>query len=81
MQRAAAAATVIGNGFGMRRRSAKTCGMEWDSDMRLFPPRGTLSGGGGCSESNVLAIIDALFIFPPPPVFDAPRRQSLLTKT
>ena len=46
-----------------------------------LPPRGTLSGGGGCSELNVLAIVNALFIFLPPPAFDAPRRQSCLTKT
>ena len=57
MQRAAAAATAIGDGFGVRRRSAKTCGTEWDGDVRLFPPRGTLSGGGGCSESNVLLFL------------------------
>ena len=81
MQHATAAATAIGDGFGVRRRSAKTCGMEWDGYVRLFPPPGTLSGGGGCSELNVLAIVNALFIFLPPPAFDAPRRQSCLTKT
>jgi hypothetical protein len=47
MQRAAAAATANGDGFGVRRRSAKTCSMELDGNVRLFPPCGTLSGGGG----------------------------------
>jgi hypothetical protein len=81
MQCAAAAATAIGKGFGLRRWSAKMCGTEWDGNVRLFPPHGTLSSGGSCSESNVLAIVDTLLIFPPPPAFDAPRCKSLLTKT
>ncbi len=77
MQCAAAAVTAIGNGFGVQWPRAKACGTEWDDDVRLFPPRGTLSGGGICSESEVLAIVDALFICLPPPAFDAPRHQSL----
>ncbi len=72
MQHATAAATAIGDGFGVQRRSAKMCGTEWDSDVRLFLPRGTLSGGGGCSESNVL-----LFLLSPTDHFQVPQLSAI----